>query len=165
MFFAYFWYIHLNIYLLELILAFLIIGTVIHGLLLFTKKNREKIKANKRGRLAVSTILIDIIVPIRLYNIHENLFWTMNWFMRSTTVYLRELEDTGIINNNFFNKNKEEIMLEISKIANEKAWYDFFGEGSTQAPKQKFWNKFWDDVLSEFNPILLEKIEEWERTN
>lgn len=163
--FSWLWLIHLNPFLEEFILVFLIIGSLIWWLFMLRKKNRERIIENKWVWMTVSSIIAYIFIPMNFLITYNNVYWTINSFMVSYVTYFVNLQEEGVISETFLNKNKEQINNEFTNIANEKAGYNFIWKNANQAPEKKLWSDFRKDVFDEFNPILLEKIESWERAD
>lgn len=161
-FLTYIWVIPFNVFLQEFLLIFLIIGSIIRWLLFLRRKNKEKIIQNKWTWIVWSTVIMFIIIPLNLLTTNYKIYWTFNSFLKSYVVHISELENNGTLDEWVYEKNKDSILNEILNIANEKAWYNFIWEAATEAPKQKLWSEFWDEVFEEFNWILSEKIENWE---
>jgi len=163
-FLTYIWVIPFNVFLQEFLLIFLIIGSIIRWLLFLRRKNKEQIIQNKRVGVVWSTVIIFIFIPLNLLITGNKIYWTFNLYLKSSVVNILELENNGVIDEWFYKKNKDLMVNEFINIANEKAWYNFIWKNATEAPKEKLWSDFWNEVVEEFNTVLLEKIEIWEWT-
>lgn len=152
----------------ELFLYILILCTVILWLLQLRWNNRRRwIEKKMTYNKAITFIIKYSLLPVFLLIYSNNIYWTYNSYLKSSWKYISELENNVVIGD-FYKQNKSEIVNEICNIANEKAGYPVlwaWENETTQAPKEKLWDEFWDEVFKELNTVLLEKIKKWERQN